>query len=134
MFGEAWSPMSVPDLAPDDDDDGLGKVRVNCFPKTITTWFGWESNPPPPDTESYALTTLPRCPSPCPSSCSFSYSSFFPSSFSLSSCSSSPSSCCSFFLPPPASPPALLPSPFPILPPEPRSLDMLLVLGDFEFC
>ena len=20
-FGEAWSPMSVPDLAPDDDDD-----------------------------------------------------------------------------------------------------------------
>ena len=25
MFGEAWSPMSVPDLAPDDDDD----VAVN---------------------------------------------------------------------------------------------------------
>ena len=24
MFGEAWSPMSVPDLAPDDDDDILG--------------------------------------------------------------------------------------------------------------
>ena len=23
MFGEAWSPMSVPDLAPDDDDDGF---------------------------------------------------------------------------------------------------------------
>ena len=23
MFGEAWSPMSVPDLAPDDDDDVL---------------------------------------------------------------------------------------------------------------
>ena len=23
MFGEAWSPMSVPDLAPDDDDDYL---------------------------------------------------------------------------------------------------------------
>ena len=21
MIGEAWSPMSVPDLAPDDDDD-----------------------------------------------------------------------------------------------------------------
>ena len=21
MFGEAWSPMSVPDLAPDDDDE-----------------------------------------------------------------------------------------------------------------
>ena len=24
MFGEAWSPMSVPDLAPDDDDDAFG--------------------------------------------------------------------------------------------------------------
>ena len=23
MFGEAWSPMSVPDLAPDDDDDDV---------------------------------------------------------------------------------------------------------------
>ena len=23
MFGEAWSPMSVPDLAPDDDDEPL---------------------------------------------------------------------------------------------------------------
>ena len=23
MFGEAWSPMSVPDLAPDDDDDRI---------------------------------------------------------------------------------------------------------------
>ena len=23
MFGEAWSPMSVPDLAPDDDDDEI---------------------------------------------------------------------------------------------------------------
>ena len=23
MFGEAWSPMSVPDLAPDDDDEFL---------------------------------------------------------------------------------------------------------------
>ena len=35
MFGEAWSPMSVPDLAPDDDDElrviwtenGLGPVK-----------------------------------------------------------------------------------------------------------
>ena len=25
MFGEAWSPMSVPDLAPDDDDDISGR-------------------------------------------------------------------------------------------------------------
>ena len=31
---------------------GLGKVRVNCFPKAITTWLGWESNPQPPDPES----------------------------------------------------------------------------------
>ena len=23
MFGEAWSPMSVPDLAPDDDDERI---------------------------------------------------------------------------------------------------------------
>ena len=29
MFGEAWSPMSVPDLAPDDDDDvALEKVHI----------------------------------------------------------------------------------------------------------
>ena len=26
MFGEAWPPMSVPDLAPDDDDDEGWKV------------------------------------------------------------------------------------------------------------
>ena len=25
MFGEAWPPMSVPDLAPDDDDDDVNK-------------------------------------------------------------------------------------------------------------
>ena len=25
MFGEAWSPMSVPDLAPDDDDDPISQ-------------------------------------------------------------------------------------------------------------
>ena len=41
---------------------GLGNVWVNCFPKAITTWLGWESNPRPPDPESDALTTLPRCP------------------------------------------------------------------------
>ena len=27
MFGEAWSPMSVPDLAPDDDDDDVLSFR-----------------------------------------------------------------------------------------------------------
>ena len=27
MFGEAWSPMSVPDLAPDDDDDEENKKK-----------------------------------------------------------------------------------------------------------
>ena len=27
MFGEAWPPMSVPDLAPDDDDD---PSNFNC--------------------------------------------------------------------------------------------------------
>ena len=41
---------------------GLGKFRVNCFPKAITIWLGWESNPRPPDPESDALTTVPRCP------------------------------------------------------------------------
>ena len=41
---------------------GWGKVRVNCFPMAITTWLGWESKPRPPDPESDALTTLPRCP------------------------------------------------------------------------
>ncbi|GFR59365.1 hypothetical protein ElyMa_001792200 [Elysia marginata] len=41
---------------------GLGKVRVNCFPKATATWHGRESNPRPPDRESDALTTLPRCP------------------------------------------------------------------------
>ena len=31
MFGEAWSPMSVPDLAPDDDDDdSLVLVRTGA--------------------------------------------------------------------------------------------------------
>ena len=28
MFGEAWSPMSVPDLAPDDDDDEYMNISL----------------------------------------------------------------------------------------------------------
>ena len=28
MFGEAWPPMSVPDLAPDDDDDDASTFRT----------------------------------------------------------------------------------------------------------
>ena len=31
MFGEAWSPMSVPDLAPDDDDDYYTYSYVQDF-------------------------------------------------------------------------------------------------------
>ena len=31
MFGEAWSPMSVPDLAPDDDDDYDINVLLSRF-------------------------------------------------------------------------------------------------------
>ena len=31
MFGEAWPPMSVPDLAPDDDDDEFGELTFYCF-------------------------------------------------------------------------------------------------------
>ena len=27
-FGEAWSPMSVPDLAPDDDDDRSSRILL----------------------------------------------------------------------------------------------------------
>ena len=30
MFGEAWPPMSVPDLAPDDDDNEL-VLRAEIF-------------------------------------------------------------------------------------------------------
>ena len=30
MFGEAWSPMSVPDLAPD-DDDGPMEMKTTCL-------------------------------------------------------------------------------------------------------
>ena len=32
MFGEAWSPMSVPDLAPDDDDDyNMQRIFASCM-------------------------------------------------------------------------------------------------------
>ena len=31
MFGEAWSPMSVPDLAPDDDDDPSIKLDLKTY-------------------------------------------------------------------------------------------------------
>ena len=31
MFGEAWSPMSVPDLAPDDDDESYFALTGNVF-------------------------------------------------------------------------------------------------------
>ena len=27
MFGEAWPPMSAPDLAPDDDDDDVKDIH-----------------------------------------------------------------------------------------------------------
>ena len=49
MFGEAWSPMSVPDLAPDDDDDDtVLKLK--------------SSNPWGPSLASCVLNTLPLCP------------------------------------------------------------------------
>ena len=31
MFGEAWSPMSVPDLAPDDDDASPSPLKFYCI-------------------------------------------------------------------------------------------------------
>ena len=40
MFGEAWSPMSVPDLAPDDDDDDDDDDMLNNFIDLfICLWF-----------------------------------------------------------------------------------------------
>ena len=41
MFGEAWPPMSVPDLAPDDDDE-VKKGIEQCL---MTEMFG-EAWPP----------------------------------------------------------------------------------------
>ena len=32
MFGEAWPPMSVPDLAPDDDDDPFLRLILGDHP------------------------------------------------------------------------------------------------------
>ena len=31
MFGEAWSPMSVPDLAPDDDEVARSREKFSDF-------------------------------------------------------------------------------------------------------
>ena len=39
MFGEAWSPMSVPDLAPDDDDEMYLLNRLHGT-TTFTTGLG----------------------------------------------------------------------------------------------
>ena len=42
MFGEAWPPMSVPDLTPDDDDDDdlsklpRGHYRGATFPNSLS--------------------------------------------------------------------------------------------------
>ena len=39
MFGEAWSPMSVPDLAPDDDDDDLLTQEPRaCYLESLEAW------------------------------------------------------------------------------------------------
>ena len=37
MFGEAWSPMSVPDIAPDDDDIMFMRSRntIKCVSNTL---------------------------------------------------------------------------------------------------
>ena len=40
MFGEAWSPMSVPDLAPDDDDDPFASLyRPNYRSYNLQIWL-----------------------------------------------------------------------------------------------
>ena len=41
MFGEAWSPMSVPDLAPDDDDDNGMEDRNPCQYELICIVLGF---------------------------------------------------------------------------------------------
>ena len=38
MFGEAWSPMSVPDLAPDDDDDESRQITFDNINKALQDW------------------------------------------------------------------------------------------------
>ena len=35
MFGEAWSPMSVPDLAPDDDDETKHMMRDDILSEDV---------------------------------------------------------------------------------------------------
>ena len=37
MFGEAWPPMSVPDLAPDDDDDFTAGYPHLCAVDILNT-------------------------------------------------------------------------------------------------
>ena len=39
MFGEAWSPMSVPDLAPDDDDDESISGRWQLDDSDLSTYY-----------------------------------------------------------------------------------------------
>ena len=38
MFGEAWPPMSVPDLAPDDDDDRLVISSKHCMHECVQVY------------------------------------------------------------------------------------------------
>ena len=38
MFGEAWSPMSVPDLAPDDDDDDVLCLLASSFSRSCSSF------------------------------------------------------------------------------------------------
>ena len=41
MFGEAWSPMSVPDLAPDDDDDDDSQMSRLKKKTTFIEYTNW---------------------------------------------------------------------------------------------
>ena len=44
MFGEAWSPMSVPDLAPDDDDVSRSINQIRSKSQSLLrelTHFFW---------------------------------------------------------------------------------------------
>ena len=50
MFGEAWSPMSVPDLAPDDDD-----IRGEKIVRAKVEVLRELHSPPPPPQDGRSL-------------------------------------------------------------------------------